>query len=47
METAELILAIYGAVQIIVRATPTKKDDKLLAKIQGILDVLFVSKFKK
>lgn len=36
----EALLAAYGLVAIIVRITPTKKDDKVLATLRPALDKL-------
>ena len=37
-EIAGGLLALYGMVQIIVKLTPTKRDDAILAKVNEALD---------
>jgi hypothetical protein len=40
-------LAIFGAISIIVRLTPTKEDDKVVGKIGKILILVFQRGRKK
>jgi|TARA_B100000749_G_C18028574_1_gene302233 hypothetical protein len=39
-ELCEGLLALYGAIAIIVKITPTKKDDKVLQILKPALDKL-------
>jgi len=39
-EICEGLLALYGAIAIVVKITPTKKDDKILEILQPALDKL-------
>ncbi len=39
-QVCEALLALYGLVAIVVKLTPTKKDDEILATLQPALDKL-------
>jgi len=39
-EICEGLLAAYGAIAIVVKITPTKKDDKILEILTPVLDKL-------
>jgi hypothetical protein len=40
-EIGALVMAVYGLASVIVRITPTKKDDEINSKIGKILSLLF------
>lgn len=46
-EIIELILSIIGLASIIVRMTPTLKDDKILSKIKEFVSVFIALNPKK
>lgn len=45
-DIAELVLAVLGVASIVARLTPTKVDDKLLAKVVGLVHLLGLTKKK-
>tara|TARA_Y100000114_G_scaffold28390_1_gene24167 strand:+ start:3593 stop:3736 length:144 start_codon:yes stop_codon:yes gene_type:complete len=47
MEWTEILLAILGIAEIIVRLTPTEKDNSILNKIMWVVDKLIPNKLKK
>tara|TARA_R100001129_G_scaffold26042_2_gene17375 strand:+ start:2445 stop:2588 length:144 start_codon:yes stop_codon:yes gene_type:complete len=47
MEWTEILLAILGIAEIIVRLTPTEKDNSILNKIMWVVDKLIPNKVKK
>ena len=40
-QTTSLILAVYGIAQVVVRLTPTPKDDEIVSKIGKMLNMIF------
>lgn len=44
LEIFQIILAIYGALNAIAAATPSKKDDKIMSKIGRFFDLLSVGR---
>ncbi len=47
MEWTEILLAILAIAEIIVRLTPTEKDNSILNKIMWVVDKLIPNKVKK
>lgn len=47
MEWTEILLAILGIAEIIVRLTPTEKDNSILNKIMWLVNKLIPNKIKK
>tara|TARA_R100001163_G_scaffold27062_1_gene21981 strand:+ start:394 stop:537 length:144 start_codon:yes stop_codon:yes gene_type:complete len=47
MEWTEILLAILGIAEIIVRLTPTEKDNSILNKIMWVVNKLIPNKIKK
>tara|TARA_B100000519_G_C14154738_1_gene396313 strand:- start:338 stop:481 length:144 start_codon:yes stop_codon:yes gene_type:complete len=47
MEWKEILLAILAIAEIIVRLTPTEKDNSILNKIMWVVDKLIPNKVKK
>ena len=47
MEWTEILLAILGIAEIIVRLTPTEKDNSILNKIVWVINKLIPNKIKK
>ena len=47
MELKEILLAILGIAEIIVRLTPTEKDNSILNKIMWVVNKLIPNKIKK
>tara|TARA_R100001086_G_C11644200_1_gene205392 strand:- start:119 stop:262 length:144 start_codon:yes stop_codon:yes gene_type:complete len=47
MEWKEILIAILGIAEIIVRLTPTEKDNSILNKIMWVVDKLIPNKIKK
>jgi hypothetical protein len=47
MEWKEILLAILGIAEIIVRLTPTEKDNSILNKIMWVVNKLIPNKIKK
>ena len=47
MEWKEILLAILGIAEIIVRLTPTEKDNSILNKIMWVVNKLVPNKIKK
>ena len=47
MEWTEIVLAILGIAEIIVRLTPTEADNSLLNKIMWLVDKIIPNKIKK
>jgi|TARA_Y100000401_G_C8312173_1_gene220398 hypothetical protein len=47
MEWTEILIAILGIAEIIVRLTPTEKDNSILNKIMWVVDKLIPNKIKK
>ena len=47
MEWKEILLAILGIAEIIVRLTPTEKDNSILNKIVWVVNKLIPNKIKK
>jgi hypothetical protein len=43
MEYVEITLAVFGLISLIVRATPTPKDDEILNPILKALNMIFNS----
>jgi len=43
MEYVEITLAVFGLISLIVRATPTPKDDEILNPILKVLNIIFNS----
>jgi len=41
IEHATDILAVFGILQMIARATPTKKDDEIVTKVGKVLNFIF------
>ena len=47
MEWTEILIAILGIAEIIVRLPPTEKDNSILNKIMWVVDKLIPNKIKK
>jgi|TARA_Y100000592_G_C5454632_1_gene310650 hypothetical protein len=47
MEWKEILLAILAIAEIIVRLTPTEKDNSILNKIMWVVNKLIPNKIKK
>tara|TARA_R100000995_G_C3479668_1_gene123107 strand:- start:1319 stop:1462 length:144 start_codon:yes stop_codon:yes gene_type:complete len=47
MKWTEILLAILGIAEIIVRLTPTEKDNSILNKIMWVVNKLIPNKLKK
>ena len=47
MEWKEILLALLAIAEIIVRLTPTEKDNSILNKIMWVVDKLIPNKLKK
>ena len=47
MKWTEILLAILGIAEIIVRLTPTEKDNSILNKIMWVVNKLVPNKIKK
>jgi|TARA_R100000781_G_scaffold4212_1_gene5368 hypothetical protein len=47
MEWKEILLAILAIAEIIVRLTPTEKDNSILNKIMWVVNKLVPNKIKK
>ena len=47
MEWKEILLAILAIAEIIVRLTPTEKDNSILNKIMWVVNKLIPDKIKK
>ena len=47
MEWKEILLAILAIAEIIVRLTPTEKDNSILNKIMWLVNKLIPNKIKK
>jgi hypothetical protein len=47
MEWKEILLAILGIAEIIVRLTPTEKDNSILNKIMWVVNKIVPNKIKK
>jgi|TARA_R100001594_G_C3924458_1_gene236566 hypothetical protein len=47
MEWKEILIAILGIAEIIVRLTPTEKDNSILNKIMWVINKLVPNKIKK
>ena len=47
MQWTEILLAILAIAEIIVRLTPTEKDNSILNKIMWVVDKLIPNKVKK
>tara|TARA_R100001463_G_scaffold44701_1_gene92683 strand:- start:156 stop:299 length:144 start_codon:yes stop_codon:yes gene_type:complete len=47
MEWTQILLAILGIAEIIVRLTPTEKDNSILNKIVWVVNKLIPNKIKK
>tara|TARA_Y100001973_G_C5189856_1_gene330240 strand:+ start:932 stop:1075 length:144 start_codon:yes stop_codon:yes gene_type:complete len=47
MEWKEILLAVLAIAEIIVRLTPTEKDNSILNKIMWVVDKLIPNKLKK
>jgi|TARA_R100000322_G_C5288531_1_gene151810 hypothetical protein len=47
MKWTEILLAILGIAEIIVRLTPTEKDNSILNKIMWVVNKLIPNKIKK
>ena len=47
MEWTEILIAILGIAEIIVRLTPTEKDNSILNKIMWVVNKLIPNKIKK
>tara|TARA_R100000388_G_scaffold90745_1_gene72306 strand:- start:540 stop:683 length:144 start_codon:yes stop_codon:yes gene_type:complete len=47
MEWKEILLAVLAIAEIIVRLTPTEKDNSILNKIMWVVDRLIPNKLKK
>jgi|TARA_R110002012_G_scaffold20256_2_gene71943 hypothetical protein len=47
MEWKEILIAILGIAEIIVRLTPTEKDNSILNKIMWVVNKLVPNKIKK
>ena len=47
MEWTEILLAILAIAEIIVRLTPTEKDNSILNKIMWVVNKLVPNKIKK
>ena len=47
MEWTEILLAILAIAEIIVRLTPTEKDNSILNKIMWVVNKLIPNKIKK
>ena len=43
MEYVEIAFAAFGLISLIVRATPTPKDDEILNPILKVLNIIFNS----
>jgi len=41
LDIVELIFALFGVASIIVRATPTKQDDKIVGKFGKFINLVF------
>lgn len=47
MEWTQILVAILGIAEIIVRLTPTEKDNSILNKIMWLVNKLIPNKIKK
>jgi|TARA_R100000963_G_C4603903_1_gene76657 hypothetical protein len=47
MEWTQILVAILGIAEIIVRLTPTEKDNSILNKIMWVVNKLIPNKIKK
>ena len=47
MEWTEILIAILGIAEIIVRLTPTEADNSILNKIMWLVDKLIPNRIKK
>ena len=47
MKWTEILLAVLGIAEIIVRLTPTEKDNSILNKIMWVVNKLIPNKIKK
>ncbi len=47
MKWTEILLAILGIAEIIVRLTPTEKDNSILNKIMWVVNKIIPNKLKK
>lgn len=47
MEWKEILLAVLAIAEIIVRLTPTEKDNSILNKIMWVVNKLIPNKLKK
>lgn len=47
MEWTQILVAILGIAEIIVRLTPTEKDNSILNKIMWVVNKIIPNKIKK
>jgi len=47
MEWTQILVAVLGIAEIIVRLTPTEKDNSILNKIMWVVNKLIPNKIKK